>query len=98
MSNVNNYRFKTGEDILDLCKRYDLSIGELSQKREVQVSQINQQEVYNQMKLTYEVMKASAKKGIVTSKDSMGKLIGHSGKKMYLYSQKKTSLTSSFLS
>ncbi len=95
---MNNYRFKTGEDILDLCQKYNMSIGELALNREVQISQTSKEDVYNQMELTYEVMKASAEAGVKTSKDSMGKLIGHSGKKMYQYSQGGSSITSSFLS
>jgi L-serine dehydratase len=94
---MDNYRFKTGEDILELCQKYSLSIGELAIKREAQSSQISEELVYDQMVTSYQVMKESATRGVVTSKDSMGKLIGHNGKKMFDYSKGET-LTSSFVS
>ncbi len=95
---MDNYRFKTGKDILNLCQKYNLSIGSLAIKREAQSSNVSEKEVYTQMVNSYQVMKDSAKRGVKTSKDSMGKLIGHNGKKMFEYSKSSNILTSSFVS
>lgn len=94
---MNNYKFTTGQDIIDLCGKYNLTIGELALKREAQLNQMSEEEVYNQMLITYQVMRESAERGISTSEDSMGGLIGSSGKRMYEYYQKGNTLNSNFV-
>ncbi len=93
-----NYRFKTGQDLLELCYEHNLSIGEIALMREAQASNMSKEEVYNLMLESYKVMKESAQKGIITSEDSMGKLIGHNAKKMYDYYRMGESIASGMLS
>jgi L-serine dehydratase len=92
-----SYRFKTGQDLLELCTKHNMTIGEIGLKREAQVSNMTEEEVYNVMLESYRVMKESAQRGIITSQDSMGKLIGHNAKKMYEYYMKGKSLSSGFV-
>ncbi len=68
--------FKTGKTLLQLCKDNNLPISEAMLLREMEISQLGREEIFNKMSHSWDIMKNSAKDALKGNLKSMGGLIG----------------------
>ncbi|MDR6550981.1 L-serine ammonia-lyase, iron-sulfur-dependent, subunit alpha [Paenibacillus qinlingensis] len=75
-------RFRTLQDITEICTREALTIGELMLHDQAKEAGVSVYEVYNQMSDYYQVMKTAVRKGLEMEAGSRSGLIGGDGRKM----------------
>ncbi len=74
-------KFNNGKELLDLCQN-DLMISDIMIKVEMNNFNRTEDEIYNQMSRSYEIMKKSIQKALTDDITSMGGLIGGEAKKL----------------
>ena len=79
--------FTTGSALLELCKGESLSIGQVMLRRESSVSQRSEEDLFQQMARSYEIMKQSAKGAFSPLSSPLGGLIGGESAKLNAYVQ-----------
>ncbi len=90
------FRFKTGQQLLELCHERKVNISEAMMWREMRVRQIPAEQVMDEMREIYTVMRESAERGLVSKEPSMGGLIGTSAVKMHKFYEAGKSHVSPF--
>lgn len=71
-----NMIFSTGEELLEICKRENISISEAAIRYELMISERDRDEIYEEMRLNLKTMKDSIKKGLSHKHVSMSGLVG----------------------
>ncbi len=86
------YNFRYGYELLDLTRKFDKSISEITIEREIELYGLSRDEVMDKMKQNLEVMRESATRGLTESIRSVGGIIGGDAKRVmdYVKSGKKT--------
>ena len=86
------YNFRYGHELLDLTRKYDKKISEVTIEREIEMYGFTREEIMEKMKANLEVMKDSASLGLTQDIRSVGGIIGGDAKRVmdYVNSGKKT--------
>lgn len=59
-----SYEFHHGSELLTLCSRYKISIGEVMLRREMEDTTRTREEIFAEMKLNLDVMRTSIRTGL----------------------------------
>ena len=78
---MTDYAFLNGESLLALCNKHGLSISEMMQRRESALTQSDGQQVRDQMRQVWGIMKNAVQKGLSGANVSLGGLVGGEGRK-----------------
>ncbi len=70
-----SYQFRSGEELLAVCDRDQLSIAQVMIKREVELADVDVLEIEAQMRETLDVMKKAIETGLTDPKPSIGGLL-----------------------
>ncbi|MBI5754254.1 L-serine ammonia-lyase, iron-sulfur-dependent, subunit alpha [Candidatus Peregrinibacteria bacterium] len=81
---MNNFEFHTAEQILKLCHKHKLFIGEIAKRYEAERSGKSVPATRNKMKQTRNVMYEAVKKGIHSTQKSKMGMVGGDAHKMHL--------------
>lgn len=87
--------FKSGRDLLKICKEENLAIWQIMLREEVENFSTSEEEILERNKEILAVMKASADEATKKDVKSVSGIIGGDAKKLYDYSQKGDSLLGS---
>ena len=87
------YNFKTGSKLIELCKKYNKSIGEITMLREAEVSGSSMRVLTKKMSTNLVVMKDAVKEGLTKEIRSVSGLTGGDAKRLYNYSENNDSLS-----
>ncbi len=87
------YNFKTGSKLIELCKKYNKSIGEITMLREAEVSGSSMRVLTKKMSTNLIVMKDAVKEGLTKEIKSVSGLTGGDAKRLYNYSENNDSLS-----
>ena len=87
------YNFKTGSKLIELCKKYNKSIGEITMLREAEVSGSSMRVLTKKMSTNLVVMKDAVKEGLTKEIKSVSGLTGGDAKRLYNYSENSDSLS-----
>ncbi len=87
------YNFKTGSKLIELCKKYNKSIGEITMLREAEVSGSSMRVLTKKMSTNLVVMKDAVKEGLTKEIRSVSGLTGGDAKRLYNYSENSDSLS-----
>lgn len=74
--------FTKGTELLELCRKYNKKISQVMMEREITISDMSKEEIINKMKVSLEIMKNSAEKGLMEDIKSIGGLIGGDARKI----------------
>lgn len=74
--------FTKGTELLELCRKYNKKISQVMMEREIAISDMSKEEIINKMKVSLEIMKNSAEKGLMEDIKSIGGLIGGDARKI----------------
>lgn len=85
--------FKSGKELLDICSKEKLSISEVMIQREKEILKKSEEEIYDEMRNTYEVMNKAVINGIKNSKESLTGLIGGEAKLLNEYRLKYNTIS-----
>ena len=88
--------FRTGEELLEVCRKEKITIAEAMLAREVTISTMTEEEVLKALTHAYNIMKKSIKRALEEDLVSMGGLIGGEAKK--IYARKSVSACGSLMS
>ena len=75
-------KFKTGQALLEQCKKENISISEAMIQREVSISDSTREEIIARMSRAYGIMKDAVKEGASGKLHSIGGLLGGEARKM----------------
>ncbi|MGL4363126.1 MAG: L-serine ammonia-lyase, iron-sulfur-dependent, subunit alpha [Cellulosilyticaceae bacterium] len=75
--------FRTGEELLELCKENNISISEAMFKREQTIFNMDECVINKQIEHAYDIMKNAVKRALGEELKSMGGLVGGESKKIY---------------
>ena len=78
--------FKTGKELLELCRRESLPISEVMRRRETEEGGLTRAEAENRMQRALEIMRNAAARPIDHPVPSMGGLIGGEAQKLHRHS------------
>ncbi|MCM1148998.1 MAG: L-serine ammonia-lyase, iron-sulfur-dependent, subunit alpha [Butyricicoccus sp.] len=90
--------FKSGAELLQLCREGHLSISQVMRRRECELGETTLDEIDHRMARALEIMRASATQPVKTSLRSMGGLIGGQAKKLQLHRAKGKNICGELLS
>jgi L-serine dehydratase len=86
------YKFTTGAELLDLCKKHSMSIAQIMILRECEMKETTEEVVLENMRDAYTVMKEAIVKGLDKDIKSVGGLIGGGAYKLNTYAQNEKPL------
>ena len=78
------YIFNSGEELLELAKKYKMTFGEIAKRYEAERSRQKISTVRNKMKLTRDVMYESVRKGLKSIAKTPTKMSGGDAHKLFL--------------
>lgn len=84
---------KTGEELLEICEKYNISLSEYAVRCEVEEKGLTREEVIEKMKKNLNVMISAANEGMEKEVYSVSGLIGGDGYKLHNYSKSGKTLT-----
>lgn len=87
------FQFISGEELLSLCKEKQMPIWEVILKREMELNDCSEKEVFSKMEDFLNTMKEAVKIGIETDVKSVSGLIGGDAKKVFNYGNTRKSLS-----
>ena len=86
------YQYARQRDIEALTDRYGISISELAMRHEAERDETDVAVIADKMKLTLDVMKSNVRAGVVSTRPSVGGLIGQNAARMYAYAMQQQPL------
>ena len=89
--------FNYGYELLELCKKEEKPISYIMLQREMELSQISEEEVHDRMKKSLEIMRTSTREPLENPKTSVGGLIGGEAKKLREHKNSGRSICGSIL-
>lgn len=92
MSTSTAYDYETAAEMLAVCERESVSIGELAQRREVIFSGISREENFEKMRNLFRTMRQSVKRGLEIASASPSGLSGGDARKILGYAGSGNSL------
>lgn len=90
--------FRSGSELLQLCKEYDLPISEIMILREEKELGVNREEALKRMGYSYQIMKRAATKAIEEPQRSIGGLIGGEAARLHAMRQDGKSICGTVIS
>ncbi|MBL4936784.1 L-serine ammonia-lyase, iron-sulfur-dependent, subunit alpha [Clostridium sp. YIM B02515] len=87
----------TGEELIEICKKENISIAEYTIREEIKETGISREEIIEKMAKNLEVMKESANRGLKNKVVSVSGLIGGDAKRLYDYLEKGNTLCDKFI-
>lgn len=90
--------FKSGAELLQLCREGHLSISQVMRRRECELAETSPDEVERKMHRALEIMRDSATQPLKAPVRSMGGLIGGQSEKLHLHRAKGNSICGEVLS
>lgn len=84
---------KTGEELLEICEKYNISLSEYAVRCEVDEKGLTREEVIEKMKKNLNVMISAANEGMEKEVYSVSGLIGGDGYRLHNYSKSGKTLT-----
>lgn len=75
-----NYKFNSGQELIERCEKYNKEIWEIMLLREVENSEKTKEEIFDLMKENLNVMKKAVEKGLVEDIKSVSGLVGGDAK------------------
>lgn len=87
------FQFTSGLELLSLCKEKQMKIWEIILKREMELSDCSEKDIFSKMEDFLNTMKEAVKTGIETDVKSVSGLIGGDAKKVFDYGNSKKSLS-----
>lgn len=84
--------FTKGYELLQLCKNHNKKIHEIMLEREKLISNSSEDEIFNKIKISLEVMKSSVNRGLTEDIKSVSGLIGGDAKRVKMRSEKNKSV------
>lgn len=82
-----SYEFHHGSELLTLCSRYKISIGEVMLRREMEDTTRTREEIFAEMKLNLDVMRTSIRTGLDPTVPTRGLMAGSESVKLARYAQ-----------
>ena len=82
-----SYEFHHGSELLTLCSRYKISIGEVMLRREMEETTRTREEIFAEMKLNLDVMRTSIRTGLDPTVPTHGLMAGNESVKLARYAQ-----------
>ena len=82
-----SYEFHHGSELLTLCSRYKISIGEVMLRREMEDTTRTREEIFAEMKLNLDVMRTSIRTGLDPTVHTRGLMAGNESVKLARYAQ-----------
>lgn len=82
-----SYEFHHGSELLTLCSRYKISIGEVMLRREMEDTTRTREEIFAEMKLNLDVMRTSIRTGLDPTVPTHGLMAGNESVKLARYAQ-----------
>ena len=82
-----SYEFHHGSELLTLCSRYKISIGEVMLRREMEDTTRTREEIFAEMKLNLDVMRTSIRTGLDPTVPTHGLMAGNESVKLAHYAQ-----------
>ena len=82
-----SYEFHHGSELLTLCSRYKISIGEVMLRREMEDTTRTREEIFAEMKLNRDVMRTSIRTGLDPTVPTRGLMAGNESVKLARYAQ-----------
>lgn len=82
-----SYEFHHGSELLTLCSRYKISIGEVMLRREMEDTTRTREEIFAEMKLNLDVMRTSIRTGLDPTVPTRGLMAGNESVKLARYAQ-----------
>lgn len=82
-----SYEFHHGSELLTLCSRYKISIGEVMLRREMEDTTRTREEIFAEMKLNLDVMRTSIRTGLDPTVPTHGLMTGNESVKLARYAQ-----------
>lgn len=82
-----SYEFHHGSELLTLCSRYKISIGEVMLRREMEETARTREEIFAEMKLNLDVMRTSIRTGLDPTVPTHGLMAGNESVKLARYAQ-----------
>ena len=82
-----SYEFHHGSELLTLCSRYKISIGEVMLRREMEDTTRTREEIFAEMKLNLDVMRTSIRTGLDSTVPTHGLMAGNESVKLARYAQ-----------
>ena len=79
------YNFTSGQELLEMCEKYNMSIHELCLEREVELSGLSKEDIREKMQHSLNIMKAATEKAVEEDIKSVGGLIGGEAKKLTIF-------------
>lgn len=79
------YNFRYGHELIDLTRKHNKKISEITIEREIELYGFTREEVIEKMKLNLEVMRESATRGLTEHIRSVGGIIGGDAKRVMDY-------------
>ena len=83
-----NYGFSTGEELIKLCERENLTIAEVMLRRETETGERTRDELVNEMFENLMTMQESIRIGLEENQETMTGLAGDSAEKLLAYAEK----------
>lgn len=87
----------TGEELIEICKKENISIAEYTIREEIKETGLSREEIIEKMAKNLEVMKESASRGLKNKVVSVSGLIGGDAKRLYDYLEKGNTLCDKFI-
>lgn len=82
-----SYEFHHGSELLTLCSRYKISIGEVMLRRGMEDTTRTREEIFAEMKLNLDVMRTSIRTGLDPTVPTRGLMAGNESVKLARYAQ-----------
>lgn len=76
-------KFSKGHELIALCREHDMKIYEVMLKKEQENTGASQEEIFQRMQVSLEIMKKSVESGLTEEVRSLSGLIGGDAKKIY---------------
>jgi len=82
-----NIDFKSGSELLELCRELNCPISEVMRRRECELGEVSRENIEERMTRALEIMRSSATSPLTTPTKSMGGLIGGQAEKLTAHRQ-----------
>lgn len=76
------YNFTSGAELIEKCKEFNMTIGQLCLEREAELSGLSKEEVREKMAVSLDIMKKATERAVTEDIKSVGGLIGGEAKKL----------------
>lgn len=90
--------FKTGQELLELCREFDMSVSQVMRRRETDNGVLSETQIEEKLNTIIDIMGKGAHTPLTEPRKSMGGLIGGEAKLVHDHSLAQTNVTDSILS